>query len=86
MPVKINPLLEQFYLFLEKHNALMAWENNFLNRNPNRTRADFFHHIQLDDYRFILAAFTWECTPEGQTYWQDLNCKWYEESGTRLNW
>ena len=80
MAVKINPLLKQFYLFLEKNNALIAWENNLLNQNPDCTRAGFFERIKLDNYRFIVSAFVWNRTPEGQTYWQDLHRKWYEET------
>lgn len=85
MPVKINPLLKQFYLFLEKNNARMAWENNLFRQHPNCTRAEFFDstalHIKLDGYYFIMSAFTWTRTPEGSVYWQELHRKWYEETG-----
>lgn len=81
MPVKINPLLKQFYLFLEERNALMAWENNLLNHDPDRTRAMFFAKFQLDGYQFIISAFTWNRSPEGSMYWQDLHRKWCDEAG-----
>lgn len=83
MPVKINPLLKQFYLFLEKNNARMAWENNLLNQNPNRTRAGFFERVTLDNYQFIMSAFTWSRTPEGSVYWSSLHDQWYKETGIR---
>ena len=85
MPVKINPLLKQFYLFLEKNNALMAWENNLLNQNPERTRAMFFDstalHVKLDGYRFIIGAFNWTRSPEGSMYWSALHDQWCDEAG-----
>jgi len=81
MKVKINPLLKQFYLFLEKHNARMAWENNRITKYPDMTLGEFFHSVKLDGYRFILAAFTWAGTSEGHDYWRDLHRKWCDEAG-----
>ncbi len=78
MAIKINPTLKQFYLFLEKNNALIAWENNLLNRNPGRTRAEFLSEILRtgDSYAFIIRPFQWDKTPEGYHYWSKLHAKW----------
>ena len=81
MAIKINPSLKQFYLFLEKHNALIAWENNRITKYPDETRAEFFARVKLDGYRFIIGAFTWVVTPEGQIYWSTLHSKWCDEAG-----
>lgn len=87
MPVKINPTLKQFYLFLEKNNALMAWENNLLNHNPNRTRADFLKLTlnATDSYSLVIRAFGWGQTPEGWDYWHLLHLKWNNERTNRSN-
>lgn len=83
MAIKINPLLKQFYLFLEKNNARIAWENNLLNQHPDLTRAMFFDstivYIKLDGYQFIIGAFTWSRTPEGSNYWRALHGQWWLE-------
>lgn len=84
--MKVNKTLELFYKFLEENNALMAWENNFLNGQAkgrtNRTRAEFFakelnsEHTTLIGRLFITGAFIWKYTPEGHHYWAVLDAKW----------
>lgn len=87
MPIKINPLLKQFYLFLEKHNARMVWENNLLTGSPDLTRAQFFQ-LNLNatnSYTLVIGAFTWDKTPEGWDYWDLLHTKWNNERTGRSN-
>ena len=65
--------LKQFYMFLEKHNALIAWETNLLRSEPTQTRAMFFNRLLNVDQgydmgRAISAGFVWDSTPEGYSY------------------
>lgn len=73
--------LKQFYMFLEKHNALIAWETNLLAFKPTQTIAMFFNRLLNVDQGYgiskaIYAGFIWDNTPEGYSYWSNLNTLW----------
>lgn len=65
---------EIFFNFLKKKGAYDAFVRNFLQTLHDR---GYFERILHEDY--LRCAFFWDETPEGQSYWVELNNEWRKE-------
>lgn len=76
----MNKSLKLFYQFLEANGALIAWEQNYTNRQAEvddpKSRAEFFYTLISHQHSWIGAAFLWSDTPQGHYYWDQLDNKW----------
>ena len=65
-----------FFNWLQKQDALEAYKKNFKKYRGNRSFNDVFSRNRLyGDY--IIGAFSWIGTPEGDEYWRILQDEWY---------
>ena len=76
-----------FYKFLCKENAIGKYIDNCLKDcgeksyaiatgiDNKRAALENF----LEKYPSISCAFVWDCTPEGQIFWNTLSNKWVKE-------
>lgn len=73
---------ERFIKFLKRHSALTAFKDAF---NNLRSQPDMW---SWDEYFnntapviYIGAAFNWERTDEGFSFWSQLENKWFKIDG-----
>jgi len=65
--------IRAFRKFLYDNDALEAWYKNRKN-HMWRKKGSVFDPLSKE--RFIIGAFVWYETPEGENYWTKLNEKW----------
>lgn len=66
--------IREFQKFLKKNNC---YEKYFFNLKENKKEKDVFFktaHVS----QFVLCAFTWFITKEGDKYWREINKSWME--------
>lgn len=63
---------EKFINFLKVNKAHEKFIKNL--RNSRYSSIDEFEDEEYDDW--ILNAFRWDKTPEGEEYWQELDDMW----------
>lgn len=68
---------DQFIIFLVQNRALDKFKANLSDSGPLAT-AGFDQHIDDNGYPddYILFAFDWELSPEGDEYWANLSDDW----------
>ena len=66
---------EKFFAFLEKHGCKDNWIKN-MKIYMNRPEA-FCKETLPEDY--VICAFRWADTSEGQSFWNKINYLWEKE-------
>ena len=61
-------LYEDFIEFLKENNAFMNYMRN----------AGYVSDEEIDIHDSYLEAFSWEDSPEGFDYWNDLDTDWFD--------
>lgn len=74
-PITEKDLTKKFREFLLSKNALDLYLRNF-NAVIHPVYSPSLKELRSNDYFFILRAFIWEDTPEGDTFWDGLNLAW----------
>ena len=72
--------MKKFIKFLEDNNAWEKFEKAFIENGTGIK--EYKAMCKIDKSTALYAAFTWEKTEEGFTYWSNLNRKWLKESIT----
>lgn len=72
-----NNIIQQFIIFLYENNALKPYKDNLLKSMGNKLKIINPFYARHDYYTNISAAFTWSITPQGHTFWEQLDNKWH---------
>lgn len=72
---------QQFLNWLKKRNIYDSYMQNFngiqvLSSNIFFTIDEFFFYYQTNPLKFLLRAFIWSDTPEGEKYWGRIYNDW----------
>lgn len=72
---------QQLLNWLKKRNIYDSYMRSFngnqvLSSNVFLTFDDFFNYYQTNPLKFLLRAFYWAETPEGEKYWGDIYNDW----------
>ena len=68
---------KKFTDFLIKHNAY-----NYYIENIMKSDWDIKHFIEFSPVgSYISSAFNWAYSPQGTTYWNNINNMWMEQLG-----
>lgn len=76
---------EKFIDFLKREGALEKYERNIASEVNYDDRFDSIETlidnraVDVDTYYFVVAAFCFDETKEGEDYWENLNDKWQQE-------
>lgn len=62
---------------LKALRVFTKYKANILKQHPMT-----YAYIMSKNYRDILGSFNWETTPEGFTFWMDINYKIEDDNGT----
>lgn len=73
---------QQFLNWLKKRNIYDSYMRSF---NSNQVLSDkifltfdeFFDYYQTEPRKFLLRAFYWQETPEGNKYWSNMYDDWF---------
>jgi hypothetical protein len=73
---------QQFLNWLKKRNIYDSYMRSF---NGNQVLSDkifltfdeFFDYYQTEPRKFLLRAFYWQETPEGNKYWSNMYDDWF---------
>lgn len=71
-----------FFNWLKKHNALERYKRNrfvFIHEYKRYGWRRFYNYTSLSINSALGFAFSWMETPEGYTYWRNLDTLWSEE-------
>lgn len=71
-----------FFNWLQKHDALEKFRHNrhvFLKSYYGRGWRNRVGYSMLHIAEAVGSAFSWDETPEGGQYWQNLDTKWLVE-------
>lgn len=69
-----NDQVFQFFLFFLNRNK--AYDSFVENLTDSRLFSFFDSFADTNPKYYIVLAFSWQSTPEGAKYWDDLNDKW----------
>lgn len=73
MANRIEKMKEEFYKFLVEEGVLFQFLEN-LNRDKYKTIEDLCNSTAPSNY--LMTAFSWLNTKEGQSFWSKLHYKW----------
>ena len=73
-------LQQKFEKFLRKNKSIRAFKKNLKNEcGPDETISKHLDAIDNNPKRIINSAFVYSETPQGTSYWNDLNNKWLQQ-------
>lgn len=64
--------------FLKDSGAYNLFFANLFNQKQGEVLRGYFLSYFFN-YNAILAAFTWDQTPEGQDFWEEINTRWIKQ-------
>lgn len=72
--IPINKDLRRFlkvrHLLVSFHLNLFLYSKSFCDYNNTR------YELKKIDENSIFNSLTWDCTMEGYSYWEHIDCKW----------
>lgn len=73
---------QQLINWLKRHNTYDSYMRNFngnkvLSNKIFLTFDEFFDYYQTEPRKFLLRAFYWQETPEGNKYWSNMYDDWF---------
>lgn len=69
--------LKDFVRFLHRHGLYGKYVFNYI--NASESWRDDFQNKSGHPYHFILRAFYWKETPQGESFWRSINEMWLHE-------
>lgn len=70
-------MIDQFIIFLVQNRALDKFKNNLSNDGQFTTEGFDEYILDAEDPEdYILLAFDWELSWQGDAYWADLSDSW----------
>ena len=75
--VMSDSLFWEFIGFLSDNGALHAYIKNMLSTYRLNSGKRFFGREE-NAPTWISESFNWESSPEGHSFWSDLDCEWQE--------
>lgn len=73
----IVSFLDDFFAFLRKEEALIAYVKAFENQSCDPAGKLKTLRTAKEPSSWFSSAFVWASTPQGHDYWSQLNDKWH---------